>query len=152
MTGTLGLKFSSTHIYSALVDMVNGNPTLPAKGDHTIPSNQTPGEFADWAETQIDLIVQASQPDQIRYKLTSGLAKHDQIFGIYFAIAILNLAAFKAQVPISYLTPTQLQATAFGLPRRTSLDAYISSLFPNQPSPWNSNVREAVAIALRGLL
>lgn len=152
MPRLLGIKFTSTSLHCALIEGNRDNVVLIGKESYGIPHNQSPGEYADWAETQIDLIIQQFSPDQIIYKLTTGLHRHEQIFRIYFGIAILNLIAFKFQIPIGHLTPTQLRATAFGLPRGAIVDQYISNSFPNQESPWNANTREAVAIALRGLV
>lgn len=152
MPGVLGFKFTSTNLNCALVRRNQNNIDLIEKEAYEIPHNQSPGEFADWAETQIDLIVQSFSPDQIRYKLTTGLQRHEQICRIYFGIAILNLAAFKSQIQISHITPSQLRATAFGLPRGANVDQFISNSFPNQVHPWNSNIREAVAIAMRDLV
>jgi hypothetical protein len=42
MAGSLGLKFTSPHILSTLVEMVQTNPTLGRKMSHVIPPDQTP--------------------------------------------------------------------------------------------------------------
>lgn len=152
MPGVLGIKFTSANLNCALVERIQDRIELIMKEVYVIPQNQSPGEFADWVDTQIDLIIQRFSPSEIRYKLTGGLQTHEQIFRIYFGIAILNLVAFKSQIQISHLTPSQLSATAFGLPRGASVDQFISSTYPNQESPWNSNIREAVAIAMRDLM
>jgi len=151
MSRVCGFKITSNDLFIVTLEGTRSAPVLVAKDSIRLPPNQTPGQFANWAETQLGLILEQEKPDLIIYKLTTPLFKHDQIFRIYFGIAILNLLAYRLRIDIRHLTPTQRQPTAFGLLKSDKVDRYIREFFGGQDSPWNFNVREAASIALLGL-
>ena len=80
MRKVCGFKLVGREMYMASLEGAREAPILVAKESITFPSNQTPGQFTDWAETQFDLILNREKPCQITYKLPTGLDRHQQIF------------------------------------------------------------------------
>jgi len=151
MSRVCGFKFLSSEAHLATLEGTRASPILVTNQTVPFPQGQLPGQFADWAVTQFELILKRENPDRIVYKLTAGLDKHSQIFGTYFGLCILNLVAHRASIRIRHVVPTSVRPTAFGLARGDSIDKHIQNLFAPVAPPWNGNIREAASIALLDL-
>jgi hypothetical protein len=147
----IGIKLVSDRMYYAAVEGSQTSPTLVSKEDVHLPHSDNPGAYVDWAETQLQLLLDRDRPDTVRYKLTTPLAKHVQIFHVYFTLSILHLLAHRSQIECRHVTPSQLKPTNLGASESDTIDVHIKKTFGDQEAPWNQGVREAVAIALMGL-
>jgi hypothetical protein len=143
-----GFKFHSGEAHFVTLKGTKTSPVLVTHETVPFPKGQSPEEFVDWATTQLELILMREKPERIVYKLTGGLEKHSQIFGVYFGLAILNLIAFRTGIEIRHRAPNSIRPKAFGLSKEDSVDDFIKDLFGTQESPWNANIREAASIAL----
>lgn len=148
MRKVCGFKLVGKEMYIAALEGTRATPVLVAKESITFPSNLNPGQFTDWAETQFDLILSREKPCQITYKLPTGLNKHQQIFSVYFGLAMLNFVAYRKGIPIRHVAPQSLRPRAFGLERLANIDNHIKVLLGPQGHPWNANIREAASVAL----
>ncbi len=148
---SLGVKFTINHLYYALVEGTGDTPALVSKDDVMIPSDLLPGEYTDWVETQLALIMDKTGANRISYKLTRTLDTHVQIFHVYFGLAILVNLAYRRGVKCSHVTPASLRPASPGRAKQKAVDEYVNGLFGTRERPWNSGVREAVALAIMGL-
>lgn len=133
---------------------LEGDKVSPELITHDVipfPLSLDPPTFTDWAETKFGLLLDQVSPNQIIYKLSNGLQRNEQIFHIYYGLGILNLVAKKKNINIRHISPSSIRPKAFGLKKTDDVDMYIQSLFSNPGSPWNKNIREAVAIAILGM-
>lgn len=147
MARITAFKLTANEMWMVTLEGTKQAPQIATKERVTFPSEQTPGQFTNWAETQFELILNRESPDLVTYKLTAGLKRHNQIFKIYFGLAIINLVCERKGISIKHTSPQALRPTAFGLPRNGNIDAHINNLFSPGP-PWNVSIREAAAMAL----
>lgn len=144
----LAFKMLTRELYYVLLKKEKNNLSIISKECIKIPQSHDTASFTDWAETQFGLIIERYNPDKIVYKLSTGLDRHEQIFHIYFGLGLLNYVAFNKSIEIRHIAPQSIRPTNFNLHKTVKLDDYIKSLFPNQDTPWNTNIREVVACAL----
>jgi len=147
-----GFKFNSKNAFLVTLEGTREIQNILTKEVLTFPSGQSPARFVEWALTQLELVLDHEKPHTIAYKLSASLDKHDQIFHIYFGLAMLNLAAQHREIPINHVAPQSLRPKAFGLAKLDSVDEYIKAKFSDQSSPWNANIREALSVALLRLI
>ena len=147
-----GIKFTSKCASWAKLHKNGERFEILEKAVERFPSKQKPCEFTEWANTHFDLLLERQSPNRIVYKLPAGLSTHDQIFHIYFGLAMLNFVARKQGIPIEHMAPQSLRPQLFGLSRLEKVDSYISDYFGEQDTPWNKDIREAVSVALRKLI
>jgi len=147
----LGFKLVTNEMFSVLMEDSESGNTILSKENIVFPKNQNIPQFTDWSETQFGLLVDRYEPDKIIYKLSPGLEKHDQIFHVNFGLGILNYVAFIKSLEIRPIPPQSLRPTSFGLNRGDKLDHYIKSIFPDEDTPWNANIRDVVSCILAEL-
>jgi len=148
MGGICAFKLVPKAINFATIGGTIDQPCLLRKETILLPADQTSSEYVAWAETQIGLILNAENPDLIVFKLPSPTGAFDQIFKVYFGLAILVLDAAKRGIEAKHYAAQSLRKKAFGIGPEDDIDDYVRELFDPQDKPWNKDIREAASCAL----
>lgn len=128
-------KLVSSAFHFVTLEGTRSAPLLVRKQSVSFPPEQTPGEFADWAETQFKLVLDREKPDRIAYKLTPNLRTLTQILRVYFGLAILNLVAVRSGIRIRHVVPQSCRPAAFGLPKAPRLTATLRDFSAGRQLP-----------------
>ncbi|MDR1182242.1 MAG: hypothetical protein LBL13_09745 [Bacteroidales bacterium] len=148
----IGFNFTKNDFRFCVLDGQITNPTIIEKNKIVYPNNMDTAELMEWFETQISLIIDKHQPDQISHKISINLSTLDQIKQSCYPQAILNLLSRKKNISINSYSSQAINATKFGQPKKTNVFAYIDSIIGIHPPYWDKATKEAVLVAWFNLL
>lgn len=148
----LGFNFTKNDFRYSLLDGVTTPPTIVDKNKIIYPKNMNTSELMEWFETQLSLIIDKHNPDQISHKISLNLSTLDQIKNSCYPQAILNLIAKRKNISINSFSSQAINATKFGQTNKTDVYAYIDPIIGTHPPYWDKATKEAVLVAWFNLL
>jgi hypothetical protein len=147
----LALTFTSNDIDCCLLSGTKVSPTLVSKQKILLPANHNVPTMTAWFETQLELILETTQPDLVTYKLTINNVTNDYVSNVYYGQGILNLLCSKRNISIHHTSPNSIKPSKLNLPMETKLHEHLEGLIGKQPSPWDKGMKDTVLIALINL-
>lgn len=148
----LGFVFHSAEFYVVTLEGTKSQPRFISSKRILFPKGLEVPNLTPWVEEQLNLLIADLRPTHIAYKLTAALPKHQQIFNIYFSLAILNLLAAKSKIAIKPVAPISIRPQALGLAKGTNWAQHINTVIGQHPPHWDSTAIEAAMIALMQLI
>jgi hypothetical protein len=145
---TLSFTFSTNGLYYVALSGTKGNPTFHSKDKITLPANYTVPQTTAWFENQLELLINAIQPDRVSYKLTINNVTNNMVQNCYYGQSILNLICHKKVIDISHTSPSAIVGSKFGLPKNADLHQYIDQLIGTHPPYWDGKMKDTALIAL----
>jgi hypothetical protein len=148
---TIGFNFAKNDFRYAVLDGKSPLPIILDKGKIVYPSMDVP-ELMEWFETQLSLILDKNKPDIIAHKISLTLPSLDQIKYSCYPQAILNLISRKKNIKIQSFSSQGINATKFGLPKKSDVFAYLDTIIGKHPPHWDKPTKEAVLVAWFNLM
>ncbi|WP_149243464.1 hypothetical protein [Dyadobacter sp. 32] len=148
----IGFNFTKNDFRFCVLDGLTNPPTIIEKNKIVYPNNMDTSELMEWFETQLSLIIDKHQPNQLSHKISLNLTTLDQIKTSCYPQGILNLLAKKKNTPISCFSSQAINATKFGQTKKTDVYAYMDKLIGTHPPYWDKSTKEAVLVAWFNLL
>ena len=143
---TLGLHLHKGFLRYALLEGTKSSPLLAASNRLATPDPRQVPELMDWYDTHFNQLIDDHSPTQLAYRLIQNV-KGDQLFFAEFPLGVLNLIAFRRDLPISCLAPRSLNPSALNLPRTTNLIRQCDTVFGHRPPGWDDHQNNAVLAA-----
>lgn len=148
----IGFNFTKNDFrFCALNGLVNP-PQIIEKNKIVYPNNMSTAELMEWFETQLSLIIDKHQPDQVAHKISLTLTTLDQVRNSCYPQAILNLLAKKKNILVKSYSSQAINATKFGQTKKTDVFIYMDGIIGNHPPYWDKATKEAVLVAWFSLL
>lgn len=148
----IGFNFTKNDFRFCVLNGLINSPTIIEKNKIVYPNNMEIAELMEWFETQLSLIIDKHQPNQISHKISLNLSTLDQIRNSCYPQAILNLIAKKKNIPINNYSSAAINATKFGQTKKTDVYKYIDQIIGTHPPFWDKPTKDAVLVALFNLL
>ncbi|MCT3773364.1 hypothetical protein [Elizabethkingia anophelis] len=148
---TIAFTFSTNDFEYVVLTGTKASPVLHSKGKILLPTNHDIPQTVAWFETQLELLLNNIQPDNVCYRLTVMKVTNSYVSNVYYGQAILNLLCHKKNISISHTSPSSITASKFNQPKGTNLSVYIENLLGKQPSPWDKGIKDTALIALINL-
>lgn len=152
MSKTIGFTFSVNGLHYVALEGSKNTPSFVTKNKIPLPPNLSVAELTEWYQTQIDLILNAEQPDEVNYKLSINNVTFDMVQKVYYGQGILNLACKKKSIPVEYISGNSLTPNKFGLAKGADLHAFIDNKIGTHPPHWDKTMKDTALIALNLLL
>ncbi len=148
---TIAFTFSTNDFEYVALEGNKTSPFLKSKGKISLPTNHDIPETVAWFETQLELLLNDIQPQNVSYRLTVMKVTNSYVSNVYYGQAILNLLCHKKNIQISHTSPASITSSKFNQPKNTNLSIYIESLLGKQPAPWDKGIKDTALIALINL-
>ena len=148
----IGFNFTKNDFRFCVLDGTTKSPKIIEKNKIVYPNNMDTADLMEWFETQLSLIIDKHQPNQISHKISLNLTTLDQIRTSCYPQAILNLLAKKKNISINNYSSQAINATKFGQPKKTDVFEYIDQIIGSHPPYWDKPTKEAVLVAWFNLL
>ena len=148
----LGFNFTKNDFRYSLLDGITNPPTIIDKNKILYPKSMNTSELMEWFETQLSLIIDKHNPNQISHKISLNLSSLDQIKNSCYPQAILNLIAKRKNIPINSFSSQAINATKFGQTKNTDVYIYIDPIIGTHPPYWDKPTKDAVLVAWFNLL
>jgi Holliday junction resolvasome RuvABC endonuclease subunit len=148
---TISFTFSTNDFEYVTLTGTKANPTLHCKGKILLPANHDIPQTVAWFETQLELLLNNIQPDNVSYRLTVMKVTNSYVSNVYYGQGILNLLCYKKNIQICHTSPSSITANKFNQPKGTNLSTYIEGLLGKQPAPWDKGIKDTALIALINL-
>lgn len=148
----IGFNFTKNDFRFCVIDGGTETPNIIEKNKIVYPNNMDTADLMEWFETQLSLIVDKHQPDQIAHKISLSLTTLDQVRTSCYPQAILNLISKKKNIPINSYSSQAINATKFGQTKKTDVFAYVDSVIGKHPPYWDKATKEALLVAWFNLL
>jgi hypothetical protein len=148
----IGFNFTKNDLRFCVLDGNTDPPVIIEKNKFVYPNNMNTAALMEWFETQLLLIIDKHQPNQISHKISLTLTTLDQIRNSCYPQAILNLLAKKKNIPINDYSAQAINATKFGQPKKTDVFAHVDTVIGTHPPYWDKATKEAVLVAWFNLL
>ena len=143
---TLGFNLQKGQIRYSLLEGTKDNPILIEKNLHKVISSPSIPNLMDWFETTFQSLIIRLEPDKIAYRLALE-PKRVQISYLTFPYAVLNLIAYKKELPIAEYTSGNFVASKFGLDKKVDIYKYCDKVFGINPPYWDTNQKYSVIAA-----
>jgi len=147
-----GFNFTKNDFRYCILNGLTNPPTIIEKNKIVYPNNMDTSDLMEWFETQLSLIIDKHQPNQIAHKISLNLTTLDQIRTSCYPQAILNLLAKKRNIQISNYSAQAINATKFGQSKKTDVFIHMDTLIGSHPPYWDKPTKEAVLVAWFNLL
>lgn len=147
-----GFNFTKNDFRYCILNGLTNPPTIIEKNKIVYPNNMDTSDLMEWFETQLSLIIDKHQPNQIAHKISLNLTTLDQIRTSCYPQAILNLLAKKRNIQISNYSAQAINATKFGQSKKTDVFVHMDTLIGSHPPYWDKPTKEAVLVAWFNLL
>lgn len=147
-----GFNFTKNDFRYCILNGLTNPPTIIEKNKIVYPNNMDTSDLIEWFETQLSLIIDKHQPNQIAHKISLNLTTLDQIRTSCYPQAILNLLAKKRNIQISNYSAQAINATKFGQSKKTDVFIHMDTLIGSHPPYWDKPTKEAVLVAWFNLL
>lgn len=151
MKKVIGFNFTKKDFRFAVLQWEKGQiPIIIEKNKITLPSTMNWDSVDDlmyWFETQLELIIDKHRPDVISHKISITLNTLDQIKFSCYPQAILNLIAKKRSIPIKSFSSQWINASKFGMPKKTDVFEHTTAVLWEHPPYWDKAMKEAVLVA-----
>lgn len=148
----IGFNFTKNDLRFCVLDGQTNPPTIIEKNKIVYPNNMDTAELMEWFETQLSLIIDRHQPNQMSHKISLTLTTLDQIKMSCYPQAILNLLAKKKNIAINSFSSSAINATKFGLSKKVDVFSHIDPIIGIHPPYWDKATKEAVLVAWFNLL
>lgn len=148
----IGFNFTKKDFRFCVLDGSTKPPTIIEKNKIVYPYNMDTADLMEWLETQLSLLIDKHQPSQLSHKISLNLTTLDQIRSSCYPQAILNLIAKKKNILIYNYSAQAINATKFGLPKKTDVFGHIDQIIGIHPPYWDKPTKEAVLVAWFNLL
>lgn len=148
----IGFNFTKNDFRFCVLDGTTNPPTIIEKNKIVYPNNMDTADLMEWFETQLSLIIDKHQPNQISHKISLNLTTLDQIKTSCYPQAILNLLAKKKNISVNNYSSQAINATKFGQSKKTDVFAYIDPIIGTHPPYWDKPTKEAVLVAWFNIL
>ncbi len=145
---TIAFTFSSNGLYYVALTGTKAAPVFHSKGKINLPANHTVPETVAWFENQLELLLNALQPDSVSYKLTINNVTNNMVQNCYYGQSILNLICHKKLINVTHTSPSAIVVSKFGLPKNSDLHAYVDQVLGVHPPHWDAKMRDTALIAL----
>ena len=99
----IGFNFTKNDLRFCVLDNSTNPPTIVEKNKIVYPNNLEISELMEWFETQITLIIDKHNPNQISHKISLNISSLDQIRTSCYPQGILNLIAKRKNININLL-------------------------------------------------
>lgn len=144
----IAFTFTSKDIYLVGLTGTKTQPVFNMKDKISLPANFDIPQTVAWFETQLDIILNTFDPDNVSYKLTINNVSNNYVSNVYYAQAILNLLCQKKGIAIGHISPSSIVVSKFNQPKGTDLHAYLTGLIGNHPPYWDKTMKDTALIAL----
>lgn len=148
----IGFNFTKNDFRFCVLDGTTTPPEIIEKNKIIYPNNMNTADLMEWFETQLSLIIDKNNPNQISHKISLNLTTLDQIKTSCYPQAILNLIAKKKNIFTNNYSSQAINATKFGQPKKTDVFKYIDTIIGTHPPYWDKPTKEAVLVAWFNLL
>ena len=148
----IGFNFTKNDFRFCVLDGSINPPSIIEKNRIVLPNNMDTSELMEWFETQLSLIIDKHQPNNISHKISLSLDELDQIKQSCYPQAILNLVSRKRNISINAFSSGAINATKFGQSRKTDVYSYIDPIIGQHPPYWDKPTKDAVLVAWFNIL
>jgi len=148
----IGFNFTKNDFRYCVLTGSSVAPTIIDKNKIVYPNNMETADLMEWFETQLSLLIDKYKPDRMSHKISLNITTLAQIRNSCYPQAILNLLAKKKNIPINNFSSAAINATKFGLNKKTDVYAYIDPIVGIHPPYWDKPTKEAVLVAWFNLL
>lgn len=142
----LGVNFKKGEIRFTVLDGTKEKPVMIEKGAHAVITAPTTPHLLNWFETTFEELINRVAPDRIAYKLLLS-PKKQQLEYISYPEAILNLVAYKRDVPIRSYTTLNFVGSKFGLTKSTDIYEHCDTVFGENPPKWDRDQKNSLLAA-----
>jgi hypothetical protein len=148
----IGFNFTKNDFRFCVLNGAHTPPTIIEKNKIVYPNNMEVADLMEWFETQLSLIIDKHQPNQVSHKISLNITTLDQIRNSCYPQAILNLLAKKKNLSIRNYSSAAINATKFGQSKDVDVYSYIDPIIGTHPPYWDRPTKEAVLVAWFNLL
>lgn len=148
----IGFNFTKNDFRFCVLDGTTNPPTIIEKNKIVYPNNMETADLMEWFETQLSLIIDKHQPNQIAHKISLNVTTLDQIRNSCYPQGILNLLSKKKNIPINSYSSRAINATKFGQTKKTDVYGYIDPIIGTHPPYWDKSTKDAVLVAWFNLM
>lgn len=148
----IGFNFTKNDFRFCVLDGTTDPPTIVEKSKIVYPINMEIPDLMEWFETQLSLIVDKHQPNQIAHKISLNLATLDQIRKSCYPQGILNLLSRKKKIPVNSYSSSAINATKFGQTKKTDVYVFMDPIIGIHPPYWDKPTKDAVLVAWFNLI
>lgn len=148
----VGFNFTKNDFRYCVLKDTENIPSLIEKNKIIYPKNMNISSLMEWFETQIELIINKHEPDNIACKTSLNLNTIAQIQQSCYPQAILYLIAKKKDIEIQKYTPQGINATKFGKSKRENVYDFLDKTLGTHPPYWDKATKDAVLISWFNLL
>lgn len=99
---TIAFTFSTNDFEFVTLTGTKANPILHSKGKILLPANHDIPQTVAWFETELELLLNNIQPDNVSYRLTVMKVTNNYVSNVYYGQGILNLLCHKKNIQISH--------------------------------------------------
>lgn len=145
---TIAFTFTTNEFYYVVLSGEKDNPVFNSKNKIKLPANYSIPQTVLWFETQLDLIINAINPNAVSYKLTINNITNSYVSNVYYGQAILNLICSKKNIPITHMSPSSLVPSKFNLPKGADLHKHIDDTIGTHPPYWDKTMKDTALISL----
>jgi hypothetical protein len=148
MKKTIGFTFSVGGLHYVVLEGTKNSPSFIKKNKITLPPNLSASELVEWYQTQIELILNSEQPEEVNYKLSINNVTNDLVQKVYYGQAILNLVCKKKNITIGHISSNSIVPSKFGLPKKSDLHSFLETKIGAHPPHWDKTMKDTALIAL----
>jgi hypothetical protein len=142
----IGVHIATGQLRYSVLEGTKVAPALVAKDRLATPAADDAPALMDWYETQFNLILDRSAPDRVSYRLTLA-PKKNQLFTSSFPLGILNLLAYRRNLPITAYVSGNYTASRLGLQKGTDLYTHCDTVLGSHAPYWDQNQKHSVLAA-----
>lgn len=142
----LGVHIVTGQLRYSVLEGTRATPSLIAKDRLLTPDPKNAPALMDWFETQFAQIISQSVPDRIAYRLTLA-PKKDQLATSSFPFGILNLLAYRRNIPITSYVAGNFVASKLGRSKGSDIYALCDSVLGSHPPYWDKNQKHSLLAA-----
>lgn len=142
----LGIHLSKGQLRYSVLEGTKAKPALITKERLLTPDTTRAPALMDWFDTQFSLILDQAKPNRIAYHLTLTPNK-SQLVTSSFPLGILNLLAYRRNLPISAYVTANYTPSRLGIAKNADIYAHCDSVLGSHPPYWDKNQKYSVLAA-----
>lgn len=140
----IGFNFTTNDFRYCVIENQDNQIELLEKDKITYPKTQSIADRAGWLETQICLLLDKHEPNNVGYKLPLVLKSTKHIQNSLFPLGILNLSCHNRNIATYHFTSQAINATKFGLTKKDDVYAYVDDNIGKHPPYWDKPTKDAL--------